>query len=111
MQVVPMNLEGLYEWTRYGDNAAGELTYGRPVTTEGIMDPARKPLFIGQTTLNIGGNQIPIFFGLAAETLKEAFEKWSAGCEAACETWLSEQRRRAIEMAAQQPIPHKRIIS
>jgi hypothetical protein len=85
-----MNAAGLYREEVVTDRRVGSIRILTPVTAEGLTDPMRKVLYVGEAQVLTPGGVLPLAFELEAGSLREAIDKFAAGADAAVERTLRE---------------------
>lgn len=102
-----VDIDNLYREESYTDLRAASVRVLIPVTVDGAEDPARKRMFIGDTTLMTQMGPIPVQFPLEVETLKEALEKFPEGVREAIERLNERAKEMAREEASRIVVPGK----
>lgn len=93
-----MNAADLYSEEIFTDRRVGTIQRMTPVTAEGVTDPARPTLYMGQAQVMTQAGALPLSFEIPAASLAEAVEGFGAAAEkAVAETMqrLQEMRREA----------------
>jgi hypothetical protein len=104
-ETVQMDPEHLYREEVYTDLKTGTIKQLVPVTGEGLPDPSRKTLFLGQATVLTPMGSLPLSFEIEAKTLREAVEKYAQAAEQGLKETLEELRRLQQEQASSLVIP------
>jgi hypothetical protein len=104
-ETVQMDPEHLYREEVYTDLKTGTIKQLVPVTAEGLPDPSRKTLFLGQATVLTPMGSLPLSFEIEAKTLREAVEKYAQAAEQGLKETLEELRRLQQEQASSLVIP------
>lgn len=100
-----MNPDHLYREEIYTDLQAGTIKHLIPVTAEGLPDPRRKAIFVGQATVLTPVGSLPLSFEIEAKTLREAVEKYAAAAQLGIQETLNELKRLQQEQASSLIIP------
>jgi len=64
-----------------------------PVTSDGLTDPHRKVLYVGEAQLLTAAGPLPLSFEIEAASLGEAAERFGTGAKAAVERAMRSFRR------------------
>ncbi len=104
-ETVQMDPEHLYREEIYTDLKTGTIKQLIPVTGEGLPDPSRKTIFLGQATVLTPMGSLPLSFEIEAKTLREAVEKYAQAAEQGLKETLEELRRLQQEQASSLVIP------
>ena len=78
-----VDTENLYREETFSDLKVASIRRLTPVTTEGLDDPSRPTMFIGETTLMSARGPLPINCPIEATTLQEAFDAFPEAVQAA----------------------------
>jgi hypothetical protein len=89
-----MNAADLYSEEIFTDRRVGTIQRMTPVTAEGVPDPARATLYMGQAQVMTQAGALPLSFEIPAASLAEAVEGFGAAAEKA----VAETMRRLQEM-------------
>ncbi len=102
---ITMNPEHLYREEIYTDLQAGTIKRLIPVTDEGMIDPNRSEVFLGQATVLTPIGSLPLSFEIEARSLREAVEKYGEAAEKGLKETMEELRRLQQEQASSLVIP------
>nr|BAL55370.1 hypothetical conserved protein [uncultured Gammaproteobacteria bacterium] len=102
---VQMDPEHLYREEVYTDLKTGTIKQLIPVTGEGLPDPSRDPVFLGQATVLTPLGSLPLSFEIEAKTLREAIAKYAQAAEQGLKETLEELKRLQQEQASSLVIP------
>ncbi|BCX82976.1 hypothetical protein MIT9_P2567 [Methylomarinovum caldicuralii] len=100
-----MDPDNLYREETYTDLKTGTIKRLIPVTAEGMADPNRKEMFLGQATIMTPVGSLPLSFEIEADTLKDAVEKYGEAAEKGIRETMEELRRLQQEQASSLVIP------
>jgi len=95
LRMDPVNL---YREEVFTDRRAGMLRVLTPVKRDGLTDPTRQVLYLGEAQILTPMGALPLTFEIDANSLGEAAEKFAAGAKVAVERAvreLQELRREA----------------
>jgi hypothetical protein len=100
----------LYLEEIFTDRRVGTIRRLTPVTKDGVRDPGRAVLYIGETQVLTPAGALPIAFEIGAGSLEEAAEKFGQLAKEAIERTvkeLQEMRRQAASsiVVPQGPLP------
>ncbi len=104
-QKIRMNPAQLYREEIYTDLQAGTIKRLIPVTDEGMIDPNRSEVFLGQATVLTPVGSLPLSFEIEARNLREAVEKYGEAAEKGLQETMEELRRLQQEQASSLVIP------
>lgn len=104
-ETVQMDPEHLYREEVYTDLKAGTIKRLIPVTADGLPDPKRDAIFVGQATVLTPLGSLPLSFEIEAKTLREAIEKYGAAAQQGLKETLEELKRLQQEQASSLIIP------
>ena len=93
-----MSADALYREDVFTDQRVGTVRRMTPVKSDGIDDPSRPLIFIGQATIMTPMGSLPLSFELPAKTLAEAVAQFGPAAQQAIEDAareLQELRRQA----------------
>jgi hypothetical protein len=102
-----MDAANLYREEIFTDRRVGTIRFLTPVTPDGLMDPSRKPLYVGETQVLTPAGMLPIAFEIDAGSLAEAIEKFGEGVKVAVEQTVQELRELRREAASSIVIPDR----
>ncbi len=100
-----MNPDNLYREEMYTDLETGTIKRLIPVTAEGMTDPNRREIFLGQATIMTPVGSLPLSFEIEATNLREAVEKYGEAAEKGLKETMEELRRLQQEQASSLVIP------
>ena len=89
---IAVDTENLYREETFSDLKVASIRRLTPVTTEGLDDPSRPTLFIGETTLMSARGPLPINCPIEAENLNAAFAAFPQAVQEAVERLMEEAR-------------------
>lgn len=93
-----MDPASLYREETFTDRRVGVIRVLAPVTKEGLTDPSRKVLYVGEAQLLTPVGALPLTFEIEAGSLGEAAQRFAAAAKVAVERAvleLQEMRREA----------------
>jgi hypothetical protein len=100
-----MDSTQIYREETFTDRKVGTIRRLTPVTADGMTDPARAVLFIGQAQVMTPVGAVPISFELEAATLDAAIQKFGAAAEQAVHQTMRELQELRREQASSLVIP------
>lgn len=100
-----IDLNNLYREEQYSDLKVGSLRTLLPVTAEGQPDPARKPLWFGQTHVMTRAGPVPVDFEIEAANLAEAARKFPEAVQKAVDDMVAEAQKLQRERASSLIVP------
>lgn len=100
-----MDPQALYREEIFTDRRVGTIRVLTPVTREGVTDPARKILFVGETQVLTPGGLLPIAFEIEAGSLAEAVDRFGQEARDALEDTIRELQELRREAASSIVIP------
>ncbi|MCR9095856.1 MAG: hypothetical protein NXI30_16670 [bacterium] len=89
---IAVDTENLYREETFSDLKVASIRRLTPVTAEGLDDPSRPTLFIGETTLMSARGPLPINCPIEADTLTAAFAAFPQAVQDAVERLMEEAR-------------------
>lgn len=95
----------LYREETFSDLKVASIRRLTPVTVEGLDDPSRPTMFIGETTLMSARGPLPINCPIEATTLQEAFDAFPEAVQAAVERLMEEARELQRQEASRIVVP------
>jgi hypothetical protein len=99
----------LYREEMFTDLRVATLRRLTPIKPDGSVDPARQPLFTGETSLLTPGGVLPVQCPIQAKTLQEALEKFPQAAQEAVENMVAEihelQRQEASRIVVPRGVP------
>jgi len=102
-----MDAANLYREEIFTDRRVGTIRFLTPVTKEGLMDPSRKALYVGETQVLTPAGMLPIAFEIDARSLGDAIDKFGDGVKQAVEQTMQELRELRREAASSIVIPDR----
>jgi len=105
-----MNAAGLYREEVVTDRRVGSIRILTPVTVDGLTDPLRKVVYVGEAQVLTPGGVLPLAFDIEAGSLREAMDKFAAGADAAVERTLRELEALRREAASSIIVPGSGLI-
>jgi len=100
-----MDPANLYREEAFTDRRVGSIRRLTPVKSDGSVDTARSEVFIGQAQLLTPMGAIPLNFEIAAKSLDEATQKFSAAAQDAVQRTMQELQELRREQASSIVIP------
>src|SRR3989442_7721170 len=89
----------LYREDSFTDRRMGLIRVLTPVTSDGLTDPNRKVLYVGEAQLLTAAGPLPLSFEIEAASLGEAAERFGTGAKAAVERAMQELQEMRREIA------------
>ena len=89
---IAVDTENLYREETFSDLKVASIRRLTPVTAEGLDDPSRPTLFIGETTLMSARGPLPINCPIEADSLTAAFAAFPQAVQDAVERLMEEAR-------------------
>lgn len=102
---IKLDIENLYREEMFTDHKVGTLRKMTPVTAEGEVDSSREVLFVGQAQMMTPAGALPLNFEIAATSLADALDKFSAEAQACLERTLEELREMQRQQASSIVVP------
>lgn len=103
-----MDPAALYREEVFTDRRVGTIRVLTPVTKDGLADPTRQVLYVGETQVLTPAGMLPISFELEGRSLAEAIERFGDGVKQAVEQTLREIQQLRREAASSIVIPDVR---
>jgi len=103
-----MDPASLYREELYTDRRVGTIRVLTPVTREGLADPTRPVLYVGETQVLTPAGLLPIAFEIDARSLAEAVDKFGEGVKDAVEQTIQELQELRREATSSIVIPDLR---
>ena len=100
-----VDTNNLYREETFTDLKVASLRRLTPITAEGLDDPSRPTLFIGETTLMSQRGPLPINCPIEATTLQEAFAACPQAVQDAVERLMEEARELQRQEASRIVVP------
>lgn len=102
---IAVDTNNLYREETFTDLKVASIRRLTPVTAEGLEDPSRPTLFIGETTLMSARGPLPINCPIDAPTLTAAFDAFPQAVQAAVERLMEEAREMQRQEASRIVVP------
>lgn len=102
---IAVDQDNLYREETFSDLKVASIRRLTPVTSEGIDDPNRPTMFVGETTLMSARGPLPINCPIEATTLQEAFDAFPEAVQAAVERLMEEAREMQRQEANRIVVP------
>lgn len=102
---IAVDKENLYREETFSDLKVASIRRLTPVTAEGLDDPSRPTMFIGETTLMSARGPLPINCPIEATTLTEAMDAFPEAVQAAVERLMEEAREMQRQEASRIVVP------
>jgi hypothetical protein len=100
-----MDPQSLYREEVVTDRQVGTIRVLQPVKADGLPDPGRKVLYVGETQVLTPAGMLPIAFEIDAPTLAQAIDKFGEGVKEAVERTIREIQELRREQASSIVIP------
>jgi hypothetical protein len=100
-----MDPQSLYREEVVTDRQVGTIRVLQPIKTDGLPDPGRKVLYVGETQVLTPAGMLPIAFEIDAPTLAQAIDKFGEGVKEAVERTIREIQELRREQASSIVIP------
>jgi hypothetical protein len=97
--------KALYLEEVFTDRRVGTIRRLTPVTKDGVRDPARAVLYIGETQVLTPAGALPIGFEIGAGSLEEAAEKFGTLAKEAIDRTVKELQELRRQAASQIVVP------
>ena len=107
---IAVDTENLYREETFSDLKVASIRRLTPVTAEGLDDPSRPTLFIGETTLMSARGPLPINCPIEAENLNAAFAAFPQAVQEAVERLMEEARELQRQEANRIVVPGHLVI-
>ncbi len=111
MDQLKVDATNLYREEAFSDGKAASLRKLVPVTVQGTDDPARKPIFVAQTTIMSPMGTLPINATLSAQTLEDAVKEFPTAIKRAVEQLIEEAREYQRQEASRIVVPDAKTAS
>jgi len=105
LEQMKVDLANLHREEIFTDLKVATLRRLSPVKADGSPDPSRPVLFLGQTHVMTRAGPMPLEFGIEAQTLQEAADRFPGAVQAAMNEMIEEARRVQREQASSLIIP------
>ncbi len=100
-----MDMATLYQEEVFTDRKVGMLRRMTPVQGDGLRDPSRPVLYVGQAELMTNMGPMPIHFDIEASTLDQAVADFAAAASAAIERTMQQIQEMRRQAASQLVVP------
>lgn len=100
-----LDLDNLYREDVFTDQKVGTLRQMTPVQKDGSPDNSRSILFVGETSLLTPAGTLPVNFRIEAESLSEAFEKFTDEANKAIQDTMEQLRELRRQAASSIVVP------
>jgi len=104
-QIPEMNAHELYREETFTDRHVGTIRRLTPVTEGGSEDASRSVVYVGQTQMLTPAGTIPLNFEIAARSLGEAAQNFSAAAQDAVDRTIQELEDLRREAASSIVLP------
>ena len=102
-----MDPASLYREETFTDRRLGVIRVLTPVTKDGLADPSRRVVYLGEAQLLTQVGALPLTFEIEAGSLGEATENFAAGAKVAVERAVKELQEMRREAASPIIIPDR----
>jgi hypothetical protein len=102
-----MDPASLYREETFTDRRIGTLRVLTPVTTQGVIDPSRRVLYLGEAQILTPAGVLPVAFEVDANSLGEAAEKFAGAAKLAVERTVKELQELRREAASSIIVPDR----
>jgi hypothetical protein len=102
---IKVDPKALYLEEIFTDRRVGTIRRLTPVTKDGVRDPARAVLYVGETQVLTPAGALPIGFEIGAGSLEEAAEKFGQLAKEAIERTVKELQELRRQAASQIVVP------
>jgi hypothetical protein len=102
---IKVDPKALYLEEVFTDRRVGTIRRLTPVNGEGVRDPARPVLYVGETQVLTPAGALPIGFEIGAGSLEEAAEKFGQLAKEAIERTVKELQELRRQAASQIVVP------
>lgn len=100
-----MDMATLYQEEVFTDRKVGMIRRMTPVQGDGVRDPARPVLFVGQAEIMTNMGPMPINFDIEASTLDQAVAGFAPAAAAAIERTVQQIQEMRRQAASQLVVP------
>ena len=100
-----MDPTSLYREEIITDRRVGTLRVMTPIKPDGLPDPPRQVIYVGEAQLLTPAGLLPLVFEIEATSLADAIEKFAAGAAVAIERTRRELEELRREAASQIVVP------
>lgn len=102
---IAVDQDNLYREETFSDLKVASIRRLTPVTADGLDDPSRPTMFVGETTLMSQRGPLPINCPIEATTLQEAMDAFPQAVNAAVERLMEEAREMQRQEASRIVVP------
>ena len=102
---IAVDQDNLYREETFSDLKVASIRRLTPVTADGLDDPSRPTMFVGETTLMSQRGPLPINCPIEATTLQEAMDAFPQVVNAAVERLMEEAREMQRQEASRIVVP------
>jgi len=102
---IAVDPDNLYREETFSDLKVASIRRLTPVTADGLDDPSRPTMFVGETTLMSQRGPLPINCPIEATTLPEAMDAFPQAVNAAVERLMEEAREMQRQEASRIVVP------
>lgn len=100
-----MDATNLYREEVITDRGVGTIRVLTPVTRDGLTDPARAVVYVGEAQVLTPAGPLPIAFEIEARSLSDAVEKFGPGVKTAVAETIRELQQLRREAASPIVVP------
>jgi len=100
-----MDMATLYQEEVFTDRRVGMIRRMTPVQGDGVRDPARPVLFVGQAEIMTNMGPVPINFDIEATTLEQAVAGFGPAAAVAVERTVQQIQEMRRQAASQLVVP------
>lgn len=104
-----MDPANLYREDSFTDRRIGTIRVLTPVKPEGVTDPSRRVLYVGEAQMLTPAGPLPIAFEIEARSLAEAIDKFAAEAQSAVERTIRELQELRREASSSIVVPDRPI--
>jgi hypothetical protein len=102
---IRLDVTQLHREEAFTDRRIGVLRRLVPVTVDGADDPSRPTIYEGQASLMTQGGQLPLHFGIEADSLEAALAAFPAAANKALQEMVEEMERMRRDQASSIVVP------
>jgi hypothetical protein len=102
-----MDPANLYREETFTDRRIGLIRVLTPVKADGLADPSRSVLYLGEAQLLTAAGPLPLTFEIEATCLRDAAERFAASAKAAVERAVQELEELRREAASPIIVPDR----
>ena len=100
-----MDVASLYQEEVFTDRKVGMIRRLTPMTGEGVRDPSRKVLYVGQAEIMTNMGPMPINFEIEGDTMAQAVAGFGVAASAAVERTVQQIQEMRRQAASQLVVP------